>query len=192
MGRITRSPPKPKPKFVHEMRVSAVDADEPWIWEEAAHIGGLMGYKRRGRWPSIAVLFDTPEKAEEFRRRKELWQREREAARNRLRPCPIALKYEAAALGLHAVVWGLSTGIIRDVVQAYRRARYDCSSHGVANFAAALVIVERCRWLDTDAGRDRARNMAEHMLVYIEKRHRDWFWRGLEGEHHLYAFQFHK
>ncbi len=30
--------------------------------------------------------------------------------------------------------------------------------------------------------------MAEHMLVYVEARHREWFWKGLEGEHHLPVF----
>ena len=34
--------------------------------------------------------------------------------------------------------------------------------------------------------------MAEHMLIYYEKRHSDWVWRGLEGEHSLHPFAFHK
>ena len=39
---------------------------------------------------------------------------------------------------------------------------------------------------------ERAREMAEYMLVYLEARHRDWFRRGLQGGCHLYPFQFHR
>jgi hypothetical protein len=112
----------------------------------------------------------------------------------RKRPCPVRVQYEKAALGQHAVIWGLATGIIRDVVLAYRRARLDCPAHGPANFAAAKVIIARCPWMDHNGweGHERARDMAEHMLAYIEARHRDWFWRGLQGETTLYPFQFHR
>jgi hypothetical protein len=43
--------------------------------------------------------------------------RERRQLRNlqeaRARPCPERVRYDEAALAQHAVIWGLSTGIIR-------------------------------------------------------------------------------
>lgn len=98
--------------------------------------------------------------------------------------CPVAKRYYRAALDQHAVIWGLSTGIIKDVIRAYRRSRRECSSHGVANFAAAMVIVARCPHMDHSgwSGRERARDMAEFMLIHYEARHRSWFWDGLDGE----------
>ncbi|HTR86221.1 MAG TPA: hypothetical protein VMI56_17185 [Reyranella sp.] len=193
MGRITRHPQKPGPKHGHAVDVAEWGHVDEWIWPEAERVAGVMGYqvKKRG-WASTRILFDTIEKAREFADRLERHRHDVEIVEARRRPCPIRTRYDQAALGLHAVTWGLSTGVIRDVVQAYRRTRRDCSSHGVANSAAAKVIIERCPHLDTYAGRERARDMAEHMLVYVEVRHRDWFWRGLEGDHHLYAFQFHR
>jgi hypothetical protein len=103
-------------------------------------------------------------------------------------------KYREAALSQYAIIWGLSTGIIKDVVRAYRRSRYECSSHGVANMEAALVIVARCPHLDHSDwdGIERARDLAEYMLVHYEQRHRKWFWNGLEGEAHIVPFAYHK
>jgi hypothetical protein len=46
-----------------------------------------------------------------------------------------------AAKAQHAVIWGMSTGIIRDVVQTYRRERRDCRTHGSPNWEAAKVIL---------------------------------------------------
>jgi hypothetical protein len=41
------------------------------------------------------------------------------------------VQYDLAAKRQHAVIWDLSTGIIRDVVWVYRIYRRDCSSHGI-------------------------------------------------------------
>jgi hypothetical protein len=185
MGRVTRSPPKPGLKYEHAVSVSQWGAVDGWVWPEAERAAGIAGYQVETRgWASTRILFDTQAKADEFRYRLKRHREEVERAELRKRPCPVRVAYEKASLGQHAVIWSLSTGIIRDVVQAYRRARLDCTAHGTANFAAAKVIVARCPWMDHNGweGHERARDMAEHMLVYIEARHRDWFWRGPQGE----------
>jgi hypothetical protein len=35
---------------------------------------------------------------------------------------------------------------------------------------------------------DRGRRMVDAMLVYIEERHRDWFWKGLQSDHQVGSF----
>jgi hypothetical protein len=111
------------------------------------------------------------------------WRRERDLAELRRRRCRIATAYERAALGQHAVLWGLSTGVTADVVAAYREARRGCSAHGPANWEAVEAIGRRFSHLTaTPAGFDRAREMIDFMLVYAEARDRDGFWCGLEDE----------
>jgi hypothetical protein len=59
------------------------------------------------------------------------------------RPRPVAIKYEEAALAQYAVIWGLSTGLMREVVRTYRRERRDCSTHGMPRaFAGAAPLGE--------------------------------------------------
>lgn len=194
MGRITRPPKPAKIKYEHGVGVSWKGEVDEWVWPEAERVAGVMGYRTRPRgWHGTTIYFDSKEKADEFSARLWRYRQDVEQAKERLRPCPVAAGYRRAALGLHAVCWGLSTGIIKDVVRAYRRARSECSSHGMANYAAARVIIARCPHMDHDGldGHDRARDLAEHMLVYYEARHRAWFWDGLEGRHHLPAFAYH-
>ena len=99
-------------------------------------------------------------------------------------PCPIAIRYAEAALRQHAVVWGLSTGHIRPIVQAYRRARLDCSTHEMPNARATEMLGGFGPSIDFDRGRQ----MVDAMLVYIEARHRDWFWKGLQGNRQIASF----
>ena len=56
------------------------------------------------------------------------------------------------------------------------------------------MIVARCPHLDHSDwdGIERARELAEYMLVHYEQRHRKWFWNGLEGEPHIVPFAYHK
>jgi hypothetical protein len=110
MGRITRYPPKAKPKQLHEVRVGT----------EVGRIAGPVGYTRRQPfWACVAIYFDAPEKVDALKH----WlsavdfDGKREAARRE--PCRVRIAYEKAALGQYAVLWGLSTGVIRDMVQAY-------------------------------------------------------------------------
>jgi hypothetical protein len=35
---------------------------------------------------------------------------------------------------------------------------------------------------------DRRRRMVDAMLVYIEARHRDWFWRAMQSDRSAYSF----
>ena len=35
---------------------------------------------------------------------------------------------------------------------------------------------------------DRGRLMVDAILVYIEARHRDWFWKGLQGDRQIASF----
>jgi hypothetical protein len=89
VGRVTRPPPKPKPKYPHEVRIGDREAEQAWIWEEAARIGGHLGYQTRSPfWACRILAFDTPEKAGEMQRRLTRWRRERDLAALRSRPCP--------------------------------------------------------------------------------------------------------
>jgi len=60
MGRITRSPPKPRPKLTHEATVSRTgikwETHQTALWTEVARIAGNVGYKqRRPFWAITAV-----------------------------------------------------------------------------------------------------------------------------------------
>jgi hypothetical protein len=179
MGRATRYPPKPKPKYLHEVRVGHGEVDQAWIWKEAERVGGLTGYRKRSPfWAFTIVAFDAPEKAAELERHLRRWRDEEELHEARKRPCPVRVRYEEAELGQYAVIWGLSTGIIRDVVQTYRRERVDCSSHGHPNWIAADVILAAA----PSIGRDKARKMVDAMLAWVIARHASWFWTGLQGD----------
>jgi hypothetical protein len=182
VGRITRYPPKPKPKYLHDVTVLHTEVDQAWIWEEATRIGGIMGYSQRLRgWAATAVAFDTQEKADQLMRKLRRWRHERELAEMRRHPCPIAIRYAEAALRQHGVVWGLSTGHIGPIVQAYRRARLDCSTHEMPNAKATEAFAPSIDF-------DRGRQMVDAMLVYIEARHRDWFWKGPQGNRQIASF----
>ena len=179
MGRVTRSPPKPKPKYLHEVRVGRDCVDQAWIWEAAARIAGPIGYKRRSPfWAYTIIAFDMPEKAAEMDSRLQRWRRDEELRERRKRPCPVRARYEEAAAAQYAIIWGLSTGIIREVVRTYRCERSDCSSHGHPNMEAAKVILAAAPSIDPD----RARDMVDAMLACVIARHGDWFWTGLQGD----------
>jgi len=131
MGRITRYPPKPKTKFQHEVRVchySYWKTRETELWDEVRRIAGQAGFKKHTPfWAFTVVSFDTEDKAKALDR----WLRR--ARFNEGPPPPASSepdRYELAAKAQHAVIWGLSTGIIRDVVRTYRRERRACSTHG--------------------------------------------------------------
>ena len=167
------------------MTVSCWDPDPDRIWEAAARIGSITGYKRRpAGWAATIAAFDTPEKAAELRLRLSRWRHEDYLRKERLRPCPARVRYNEAALRQHGVVWGLATGHIRPIVQAYRQARSDCSSHGSPNWTATEVLVGLCPAVDFDRGR----TMVDAMLTYVEARHRDWFWKGLQGNRTASSF----
>jgi hypothetical protein len=182
VGRISRPRPKAKPKFVHEVRVGRREVDQPWLAELLAQIAGDNGFKKRTPfWAYTVFSFVHREQADrlerEIRERRDLEAR-REA---KARPCPVLVRYEEAARAQHAVIWGLSTGIIREVVRTYRRERADCSTHGYPNIVAARVIVAAAPAIDLD----RAREMVDQMLAWVIERHGAWFWAGLQGERTL-------
>jgi hypothetical protein len=182
VGRISRPRPKAKPKFLHEVRVGCWETDQPWLAELLADIGGDNGFKKRTPfWAYTIFSFDQKEQADELERhlrdRRELQAR----IEARARPCPMRTQYEEAARAQHAVIWGLSTGIIRDVVRTYRRERGDCSTHGMPNWIASNVVLAAAPSID----RDRAREMVDQMLAWVIERHGSWFWTGLQGDHDL-------
>lgn len=182
MGRITRSPPKPRPKFSYDVTVPRTgmkwQTHQEELWGEVTRIAGNAGYRRRSPfWAVTTVCFDTPAKADELR----AWlraQRFSETFEPRRPARPDS--YELAAKIQHAIIWGLSTGLIRPVVQAYRERRRDHGwTHQPANSAAADVIVAACPAIEHDD----AREMVDHMLRHVEERHRAWFWQGIDGDH---------
>jgi hypothetical protein len=133
VGRITRARQKPKPKFVHEVRVGHWEVDQPWLVELVARVAGRDGFKKR-----------TP-----------FW-----------------------AFYQYAVIWGLSTGLLREVVRVYRRERSNCSTHGLPRAVAAQVILAATPVTDVE----RAREMVDAMLTWAIARHGTWFWTGLQGD----------
>lgn len=180
MVRITRPPPKPKPKYLHEVNVRFNEAEQAWLQEDVARIAGPIGFKvRKPNWGVRVFQFDTREKAEAFRRRLLRWRHEEELREARKRPCPQRVRYQEAAVRQHAIIWGLSTGIIHEVVRVYRHERMDCSTHGAPNWAASDVILRAAPAF----GRDRAREMVDAMLAWTISHHGTWFWTGLQGQH---------
>jgi hypothetical protein len=178
MERVTRHPPNPKLKYLHEVTVKHTETGQAWIWEKAACIAGPMGYKRRTPfWAITIIAFDT-EKAATLKGLLRRWRYDEELREARRWPCPVRVRYEEAALAQYAVVWGLSTSIIRDVVRVYRRERSDCSTHGLPRSIAAEVILAKAPAIDTD----KAREMVDAMLAWVIARHAGWFWTGPQGE----------
>ena len=55
--RITRARPKPKAKFVHEVRVGHWEVDQPWLVELVARIAGPNGKKRTPFWAYTIFSF---------------------------------------------------------------------------------------------------------------------------------------
>ncbi len=140
-----------------------------------------MGYSQRSRgWAARVVAFNTQEKADRLMRKLRRWRHEQDLAEMRRHPCPVTIRYAEAALRQHGVIWGLSTGHIRPIVQAYRRARMDCSTHESPNWDATKTMVG----IDFERGR----LMVDAMLLYIEARHRIWFWRSLQGHQYVASF----
>jgi hypothetical protein len=177
VGRITRQPSKPK--FVHEVQVRRAAVDQPWLAELLVRIAGPNGYRKRTPfWAYTIFSFVHQEQADEMR----LYVgRHRDVAAKlaaKSRPCPVAIKYEEAALAQYAVIWGLSTGLMREVVRTYRRERRDCSTHGMPRAVAAEVITAAAPAIDVE----KARKMVDAMLAWVIARHGAWFWTGLQGD----------
>jgi hypothetical protein len=167
---------------VHEVRVGCREVDQPWLAELLERVAGTSGYKKRTPFWAVTIFsFVHKEQADRLEReiRDRRWLKDRLEAR--ARACPVAVRYEEAARAQHAVIWGLSTGIIREVVRVYRRERSDCSTHGYPNMVAARAIVAAAPAIDID----RAREMVDQMLAWVIARHGEWFWTGLQGERTL-------
>jgi len=182
VGRISRPRPKPRPKFVHDVSVGCREVDQPWLAEPLVQIAGANGFKKRTPfWAYTIFSFVHKEQADRLEReiQDRRWLRDRLEAK--ARPCPVAVRYEEAVRAQHAVIWGLSTGVIREVVRTYRRERADCSTHGYPNMVAARVIVAAAPAIDID----RAREMVDQLLAWVIARHGAWFWTGLQGERTL-------
>jgi hypothetical protein len=180
--RGSHQPSAPEGKFVHEVRVGCREVDQPWLAELLAQIAGDNGFKKRTPfWAYTIFSFVHQEQADRLERR--LRDRRELQARieARARPCPVRIQYDEAARAQHAVIWGLSTGVVREVVRTYRRERADCSTHGYPNMVAARVIVAAAPAIDID----RAREMVDQMLAWVIARHGSWFWTGLQGDHDL-------
>ena len=60
----------------------------------------------------------------------------------------------------------------------------DCSTHEMPNWEATKVMVSLAPAIDFERGR----KMVDAILIYVEARHRDWFWRGLQGDRRIASF----
>jgi hypothetical protein len=118
MGRVTRYPAKPKLTFVHEVSVSHTERDEPWCHELLERVAGRDGYKKRTPfWANTMCSFARKEQADQLRLYLE---RHREVARKlEAKKRPVQ-----GAPSRSKPPWrSTPTGLIREVVQSYRRAR---------------------------------------------------------------------
>ncbi len=181
LGRITRYPPKPKPRFDHEVRVGhrgQWNARQGDLWTEVQRIAGPAGFKKRTPfWAFTIVAFDTQEKAAELERWLQVSRFRDEPDRRTSEPD----RYELAAQMQYAVLWGLSTGLIGQVVKVYRAERRQCSTHGHPNWLASDVILAAAPAI----GRDKARRMVDHMLAWAIEHDGQAFWEGLEGHRQI-------
>ena len=94
------------------------------------------------------------------------------------RQSPVRVKCEETATSQYAIIWGFSTGNIRNVVRIHRQERRDCSTDRSPNWKVADVILA----VAPSIGRERAREMVDAMLAWTIARHGAWFWNGLEGD----------
>jgi hypothetical protein len=65
----------------------------------------------------------------------------------------------------------LATGAVRDIVQAYRRARH-AGVEGLTSFNAACAV-----GLALGQPNDEVRNTVEVLLEWARENHREWFYR---------------
>jgi len=166
-------------KFMYEVRVGRGEIDQPWLKALLDRVTGPQGFRRRTPfWSHTIIAFTTKQEADEFSLYLGRYREVEEKRQRQKRPCPVSVRYEEAARAQHAVLWGLSTGLLREVVRTYRRERRECSTHGHPNKMAAEVILAAAPAID----RDRAREMVDAMLAWTIARHGTWFWEGLQGD----------
>jgi hypothetical protein len=89
------------------------------------------------------------------------------ASTNTLGPTP----EEVAERKRQALAWGLATGAVRDIVQAYRRARH-AEAEDLTSFNAACDV-----GLALGQPNDEVRNTVEVLLEWARANHREWFYR---------------
>jgi hypothetical protein len=78
---------------------------------------------------------------------------------------------ETAHRKRQALAWGLATGAVRDIVQAYRRARH-AGDEGLTSFNAACAV-----GLALGRPNDEVRHTVEVLLEWARENHREWFYR---------------
>jgi hypothetical protein len=89
------------------------------------------------------------------------------------RPMPKlgATPEEAADRKRQALAWGLATGAVREVVQAYRRARH-AGGEDLTAFNAACTV-----GLALGRANDEVQHTVEVLLEWARENHREWFYR---------------
>jgi hypothetical protein len=78
---------------------------------------------------------------------------------------------EAAQRKRQALAWGLATGAVREVVQAYRRARH-AGAEDLTSFNAACAV-----GLALGRPNDEVQHTVEVLLEWARENHREWFYR---------------
>ena len=78
---------------------------------------------------------------------------------------------EAAERKRQALAWGLATGAVREVVQAYRRARH-AGGEDLTAFNAACTV-----GLALGRPNDEVQHTVEVLLDWARENHREWFYR---------------
>ena len=78
---------------------------------------------------------------------------------------------EAAERKREALAWGLATGAVREVVQAYRRVRH-AGGEDLTAFNAACTV-----GLALGRPNDEVQHTVEVLLEWARENHREWFYR---------------
>jgi hypothetical protein len=126
-------------------------------------------------------------KAEDFRVSIFRWQHDerRRKERESGRPCPYKVKYDTAVICQYAVIWSLQRDTSGRSFRLTDGLAVTAARTDRRNSAEATrMLVEVCPTIQLDRGRE----MVDAMLVYIEPQHRDWFWRGMQGDRHAHSF----
>lgn len=157
-----------------------------WLAHEQAEVNAMLrelGEHRLGRFNGLAtVRFIEPGPAALFTEQALANGLHRLHAGSHLGAtrAEVALEWERRdAERAEILAWGRATGMLREVVQHYRFERSTGAWSQTAHLSAGRLIEKTHPTIQDPA------NHAGVMLVWAEKEHRAWFWKGCRGSHHL-------
>lgn len=185
MGRVTRSPPKPKPRYLFTCNVAHCGVKwtthQAELWAAVAGIAGADGFKEgRSTWISTAVHFTTQDQVNALRH----WIRAEEFEKGAYVAPPQRDPAELASERWLALEWAIVTDQIQPIAIAYRAAKLDGWTPAPANAAASYAVLAT----RPDLTPDEARKIAHFIIEWVDDSHHEWLWRGIEGDRSLEGY----